>query len=224
MKVIIFGASRLASLLWYCLSQDSTHEVVGFTVDALHRQGVALHGLPLVDFEAVEQHFPPPDHAMIVALGITDMNGLRRARCTAARNKGYSLASYVSSRAMIWPDLKIGDNCLIFDGVILQPFTTLGEGVIVRSGVHISHHNTISDFCFIGPRACLGGSVTIGERCFIGLNAMVCPGVSIGDRCFVAAGATLNRDADGDHMYIGVPARRRPLPTGGSREIAAASS
>lgn len=223
MKVIIFGASRLASLLWYCLTHDSPHEVVAFTVDASHRQAAALHGLPLIDFEAVEQHFPPPDHTMIVALGITDLNALRRARCTAARNKGYKLANYVSSRAMTWPDLDIGDNCLIFDGAILQPFTTLGEGVIVRSGVHISHHNTIGDFCFIGPRVALGGSVTVGERCFFGLNAMVCPGVSIGDRCFVAAGAALNRDADGDHMYIGVPARRRPLPAGASREIAASS-
>ena len=218
--MIIFGASRLASLLWYCLTQDSPHEVVGFTVDASHRQGGALHGLPLIDFEVIEQHFPPPDHGMIVALGVTEMNSLRQARCTAARQKGYKLESYISSRAMTWPDLIMGDNCLIFDGAILQPFTTLGEGVIIRSGVHISHHNTIGDFCYFGPRVCLGGSVTVGNHCFLGLNATVCPRVSIGDRCFVAAGAVLNRDADGDHMYVGAPARRRPLP---AREIASSS-
>ncbi|MCP4383169.1 MAG: acetyltransferase [Hyphomicrobiales bacterium] len=213
MKVVIFGASSLASQLWYLLSHNGSHEVVGFTVDAAFRQADSFHNLPLVDFEIVETVFSPAEHGMFVPVGYADMNGLREARSRTARDKGYRLPSYIASRAMTWPDLDVGDGCLVLDGAIVQPFSSLGEGTSVRSGAVVSHHGTIGDYTYVAPGAVLGGNARIGNRCVIGLNATIISGVTVRDRCFVAAGAVVTKDTEPGRMYLGAPARKRPLPT-----------
>jgi hypothetical protein len=98
MKVIIFGASDLASLAWYVLSHDSPHQVVGFTVDAAYRASDSKHGLPVVPFEDLERFFVPGEAAMIAPLGYRLMHGLAAEKLLAARAHGYTLISYVSAK------------------------------------------------------------------------------------------------------------------------------
>ena len=209
-RVVIFGIGDLASLAWYVLTHDSPHEVAGFTVDAAYVANPMLHDLPVVPFETVEARFPPPEARMIVPVGWRDINGLRASRHRAAKAKGYAFVSYVSSRASVWPDLIVGENCMIFDGAIVQPFARIGDGVIIRSGGFLSHHVTIADNCFLAPRVCLGGGVEVGERCFLGLNATVNPHVKVARCCLIGAGAVVCADTAEDGIYFGVPARRQP--------------
>jgi sugar O-acyltransferase (sialic acid O-acetyltransferase NeuD family) len=208
MKVIIFGAGKFASLAWYCVTHDSSDEVVGFTVDAPFLTEPFLHGLPVVDFATVESHFHPDSHVMLVHVGAPWGSHLRTDKYLAAKSKGYSFATYISSRAMCWPDLKIGENSVIYEGAIVQPFASVGANVIIRSQVHVSHHVEIGDHSFIAAGACLGGCVTVGKRCFVGLNATVRDGIRIAEGCFIAAGAVLTKDTQPDGLYAGVPARR----------------
>ena len=210
-KIVIFGAQPLASQLWYYLTHDSPDEVVGFTVDSAYRQSDRFHDLPLVDFETVELHFAPADHAMIVSLGVTDQNRLREARCVAARRKGYRLGNFIASRAITYPDLSLGDNSVIYDGAVVQPFASIGSGVTIRTGAVVAHHGTIGDYCYLAPRATLGGNVTLESHCFIGLNATIVSGVTVAERCFVAAGAVVTKDTESGYSYLGSPARRRAL-------------
>jgi sugar O-acyltransferase (sialic acid O-acetyltransferase NeuD family) len=209
MKVIIFGNGAFATLAWYCITHDSTDRVVGFTADAAYLKENTLQGLPVVDFANCEEHFPPGDHTMLVHLGPIGMNSLRMSRVESARAKGYKLTRYISSRAVIWPDLQIRENCVIYEGAVVQPFTSIGENVIIRSGVQISHNVLVGDHCFLAIGACLGGGARIGRRCFIGLNATILNGVSVADECLIAAGAVVTTDTEPGGVYVGVPARRR---------------
>ncbi len=208
MKVILFGAGPFTSLAWYCLTHDSEYEVAGFTVDRAYLDRDELHGLPVVDFAEVEQRFPPADYKMLLPVSAERSNGLRMERYLEAKAKGYALITYVSSRAMTWPDLVIGENCMVFEGAILQPFARIGDNTIIRSGCHLSHHVQIADHCFLAPAACLGGGVSIATRSFVGLNATVRNGVNIAERCFIAAGSVVTADTQPDGLYMGVPARR----------------
>ena len=212
MKVVIFGNRNFASLAWYVLTHDSPHEVVGFTVDGIWLTENTLHGMPVVAFEDVERHFPPELIAMIAPLGPRHLNRLREERHRAGQAKGYRFASYVSSRALTWPDLSMGENCMVYEASVVQPFATLGSGVILRSGANVSHHVAIGDNCFIAGGAFIGGAASIGERCFLGLNATIRDGIRIAPRCIVAAGAVVTADTDENGIYVGVPARRRPEP------------
>lgn len=212
MKVVIFGLKQLSSLAWYVLTHDSTHQVVGFTADRAWCSQTRLHDLPVLPIDILEKTFPPSTHAMLIPLGWTRCNGLRAERYADAQSRGYRFVSYLSSRALVWPDLQVGENCLIFEGAIVEPFARIGDNCILRSGCHVSHHAVVGSHSFLAANSVVAGSSVLGERCFLGLNSTVRDGVVVAPRCFVAAGALVTADTEPDSLYVGVPARRRPLP------------
>ncbi|MFA7684946.1 MAG: acetyltransferase [Syntrophales bacterium] len=207
--LVVFGHTPLASLAWYCLTHDSAYEVAAFTVNRSYLQGKATHeGLPVVPFEELEQKFPPASFGILIPLGYHAINGLRRSRFEQARAMGYPAATYISSRAIVWPDLNLGRNCLVYEGTVIQPFSRIGDNVIIRSHVHISHHCTIGSHVFIAAGTVLGGGVTIGEQAFVGLGAIIRDGVTIAARSFIGAGAVVIADTEPDAVYVGNPARK----------------
>lgn len=82
----------------------------------------------------------------------------------------------------------------------------------MRTGALVSHHARISDHCFIAAHAVVAGNTFIGERCVVGLNSTVRDGVSVTERCLVAAGAVITKDTLPGGVYMGVPAKRSPVP------------
>lgn len=208
MDVVIFGSGGFASLYWHALVNDSPHRVVGFTVDRDYLNDSMIHGLPVVAFDEVEQRFDPAHCGMLIAVGWHKENGLRAEKQTEAVAKGYTPVSYISSRSFVWPDLEMGEGCMIFEGAIVQPFARLGNGVILRSGCNISHHVEIGDFSFISAHVAVGGGARLGARCFVGLNATIRDNVTIGERSLIGAAAYIPRDLE--------PGSRCSGPVGGS--------
>jgi sugar O-acyltransferase (sialic acid O-acetyltransferase NeuD family) len=212
MKVVIFGNKKYASLAWFLLTHDSPYEVVGFTVDGAYLTENTRHGLPVTAFEEVENYFPPESIAMIAPLGAQNLNRLREEKHRAGKAKGYRFISYVSSRALTWPDLTIGENCILSEASMVRPFARLGNGVVLSPGSCVSHHVEIGDNCFLAGEACIGGAANVGERCFLGLNSTIRDGITIASRCLIAAGAVVTADTEENGIYVGVPAKRRLEP------------
>jgi sugar O-acyltransferase (sialic acid O-acetyltransferase NeuD family) len=211
--VVIFGNGGIASLAWYCLTHDSPHKVLAFTLnqDYLHQSitGDPTHeGLPLVPFEQLASMYPAEQVSLLLALGNREINGLRRARYDQAKAMGYSLLTYVSSRAITWPDLRTGDNCMVYEQTVIQPFATIGNNVIIRSSVHVSHHCEIGNHCYIAPGVTLSGNVKLGEQVFLGVGSVVRDGVTLADRTFVGAGSVVVADTEPGCAYVGNPARK----------------
>lgn len=214
-SVVILGTGELAQLAHFYFTHDSRRRVAGFTVDGAYATSSEAYGLPLVPFEELEARFPPDRVDLFVAIGYSNLNSIRAERCANARARGYRLASYISSRASIWPDLQHGDNCLIMEGNVIQPFVKLGSGIIMFCSSLISHHVEIGDYCFIGSEATVSGGVRIGANSFIGVNATIRDHVTVGRDCIIGAGGLIFRDtADGSgHVEAGtkdsgIPSRR----------------
>ena len=208
LPVVVFGAHVMASLTAYCLANDSGRQIAGFTVDAEYCQNHTYDDLPLVKFEDLEATFPPHAYELIIPLGPISINSLRRKRYMQAKQRGYRFASYISSRASVWRSSAIGENSLIFENAIIQPFATVGDNVIIRAGANIGHHGRVGDHTFIASGATFGGRVSVGEQVFVGLGAVIRDGISIADRTLVGAGAVLVASTESDGVYIGNPARR----------------
>src|SRR5579862_848975 len=184
--VVIFGAGKVADVLYHHLSDDDRYRVVAFTTDAPHvPSSGTFNGLPVVPFEAVAKSYPPASHEMLVAVGYHDLNALRKEKYDAAKAQGYKLASYVSKRAGVGSWLKMGDNCIILDNAIIEPGVVLGSNVVVWSGVLVGHHSTIDDHAWVAGQAVLGGSARLGQRCFVGLGAIIAHEVEVGEQSFL---------------------------------------
>lgn len=218
-KLVIYGAGDIAQLAKYYFSSDSEYEVVAFCVDRSHFTQVEFMGLPVVVFEEVEVFYPSTEYEMFVAFSYSKLNKVREDRYFAAKDKGYELASYVSSRTSMLNQGKIGDNCFILEDNTVQPFVELGSNVTLWSGNHIGHHSKIKDHCFIASHVVISGGVEVGERCFIGVNATVRDHVTIGAMCVIGAGALILSDAETLGVYVGTATERSKVPSNKLRKI-----
>src|ERR1700674_3388782 len=97
-KVIIFGMADFASLAHFYLKYDTRHEVVAFSVSSQYMPSdKSFEGLPVVEFEEVENKYPASDYAFFAPLSPRKMNRLREGIYNQIKAKGYQLMSYVSS-------------------------------------------------------------------------------------------------------------------------------
>lgn len=211
--LVIFGCGDIAQLANYYFITDSNYEVVAFTVDATYIKESEFCGLPVVAFEDVAKNYPPDSYDFFVALSYSKLNAVRKEKFLAAKQMGYKLVSFISSRATVLNEGRIGENCFIFEDNTIQPFVTIGNNVTLWSGNHIGHHSVIHDHTFIASHVVISGGVEIGEQCFVGVNATLRDQIKIGDRCVVGAGALLQADAAPEGVYIGTATERSKVPS-----------
>lgn len=202
-KVVVFGNTRWAELVHFYLTHDSPFEVAGFTVDPQYIQSPTFAGLPVVPFDTVERVFPPTENSMLVAVSYQQMNALRKEKYCKAKAKGYELITYISSKTTTWPDLRIGENCLVVENSSLNPFVKIGNNVTIGAHVLIGHHAVIHDHCFIAPGTVILGSVEVGSSCVIGAGSTIREKVKIASKCMVGAGVTITADTKEGGVYIG---------------------
>lgn len=208
--LILFGAGDIAELAHFYFSREAGRQVAGFCVDGAYLREDSFLGLPVVAFEEVAARFAPADHDMFIALAYARMNDLRAEKLAAAEAAGYGLTSYISSRATVLNDGRIGPNAFVQEDVTIQPFVTIGRNVTLWAGATISHHSTIGDNVFVAPNAVVSGGVKVGDNCFLGVNSTVRNHVTLGARCVIGAGAVLRHDAAAGGVYRAPGAERLP--------------
>lgn len=207
--VVIFGTGDFARIAACYLAADSPHEVAAFTVHARFLPSEAtLRGLPIVAFEELQDRYPPELFSMFVAIGFSRVNRARAEIYEQCKARGYSLITYVNSRATDWDETQIGENTFIFEDNVIQPFVTIGDDVILWSGNHIGHDVTIDDHVFIASHAVISGNCTIGSHCFIGVNATFRDGIKVAPHCVIGAAAVIMHDTQEGDVYA---VRNTPL-------------
>src|ERR1700682_69443 len=206
-RLVIFGSGDIARLAHHYFTRDSDHEVIAFTVDEQYRQGDAFLDLPLVPFEEVVETYPPSEYKMFVALSYAGMNKLRAKKYHQAKQYGYELVSYVSSRCSFLTGNPIGDNCFILEDNTIQPFVKIGNNVTLWSGNHIGHDAVIEDHCFLASHIVVSGYVRIRNSCFIGVNATLRNSITIAPETLIGAGAIIMQDTVEQGVYL--PERAR---------------
>ena len=212
-KLIIFGAGELAEVASYYFSNDTEREIACFSVDGEYLNEDSFSGHPVVPFEEVAAVYPSSEYDLFVAVGYSGINKLRQEKCLASREKGYELASYVSSKATLFSNLVHGWNCFILEDNTIQPFSSIGNGVTLWSGNHIGHHSTIGDFSFISSHVVISGGVAIGGRSFIGVNVTLNDHITIGERCVIGSGALVTKDLEDESVITSEPSKLSKVPS-----------
>ena len=202
-KLVIVGDSAFAEIAYEYFTHDSPHEVVAFCVEREFLTRETLFGLPVVAMDEMEARYRPGDHYFYAALVYTQMNRLRTRLYHRMKALGYAPASYVSSRAFVWPNVQLGEHCFIFEDNTVQPFVRIGDNVVLWSGNHIGHHSGIGDHCFISSHVVVSGFCEVGTSCFIGVNATFGNNLTVGNDCLIGSGALIARDVPEDTLVKG---------------------
>lgn len=201
-KVVIFGLSNIAECAYEYFTHDSEYDVCAFCVDAAYIDSSQkeLFGLPIISLEAVTCLYPPQEYDFFVAIGSQKLNRVRTEKAQVLKKMGYGLASYVSSKANIWPNVELGEHVFIQEDNTIQPFVRIGNNVVLWAGNHIGHASTIEDNCFIASHVVVSGHCSIGENSFIGVNVTLADTVRIGRDNFIGMGACVVRDTADDQL------------------------
>ena len=205
-KLVIIGAGEFAEIAYEYFTYDSAYEVVAFSVEQKYLDKSCLCGLPVVEFETLELHYPPKDFMVFTAITSTLLNTVRTKLYRLAKQKGYEFATYISTKSFVWRNAKIGENTFIFEDNTIQPFTEVGNNVVMWSGNHIGHRSVIKDNCFISSHTVISGYCEIGENSFLGVNCAVADNIKIARDNFIALGSVINKDTEENKIYRGNPA------------------
>ena len=189
-KVIIYGISHQAQQLKYLLEAENAADICAFVVDAEYNTTNEILGLPVYNFEGIEQFFPPDMYMIVLSFGYRNMVKNRQEKFMACKEKGYQLYTYISNKATVLTE-QIGEGSLVYPMCFIAPFVSLGKGNFLENGTSIAHHTEIKDFCFFAPNTSICGDVKIESNCFFGSNCTVAGSAHIEERTLVAAGAVL---------------------------------
>lgn len=217
-KLVIFGIGEQAEMAYYYFTNDSKYEVVAFSVDKSFIDKKELFDLPIVPFEDIEKFFPKNEYEFFIAIGYNKINKLRTEKYLSCKEKGYKIASYVSSRASIFTN-KIGENTFILEDNTIQPYVIIGDNVTLWSGNHIGHHSVIKSNCFIASHVVISGGCEIGENTFIGVNATLRDHIKIGKSNVIGAGALILNDTEDSKVFMANQTEVSKVPSNRLRRI-----
>jgi sugar O-acyltransferase (sialic acid O-acetyltransferase NeuD family) len=201
-SIVIFGAGDIAQLAKYYFDKDSNYKVLAFTVDEAYKKSDSFEGLPIVSFEDVVLKYPPSEYLMFVAISYAKMNSVREQKYLEAKNKGYTLVSYISSKCSFMSQFQPGDNCFILEDNTIQPFVKIGNNVTLWSGNHIGHHSVIEDHNFISSHVVISGHCHIKSNCFLGVNATLHNDVIVEKGNLIGAGAIITKTTGIEDVWL----------------------
>lgn len=206
-KIIIVGDGEFAEIAYEYFTYDSPFNVAAFAVEKQYITKNSLYELPVIAFEEIEQLYSPKKYKIFTAITFTKLNRVRTRLYEEAKSKGYNFVSYVSSKAFVWRNAKIGENCFIFENTNIQHNAEIGNNVVLWSGDHVCHRTKIKDNCFLGSNVVISGYCEVGKNSFLGANSTFVNNISIGDNSFVAAGALITKSYGDNLLLKGSPAK-----------------
>jgi sugar O-acyltransferase (sialic acid O-acetyltransferase NeuD family) len=212
-KLIIFGSGQIAELANFYFAKDSDLDVVAFTVDPEFAKDSTFCGKPVVPLNEIASRYPAAEHAAFVAVSYSGLNSLRAAKCKSMQDAGYSLASYISSKASVLTEYPIGANCFLLEDNTVQPFVRIGHNVTLWSGNHIGHHSMIEDNVFISSHVVVSGNVVIGRNSFVGVNSTIHDGVKVGAANVIGAGSLIDADTLDQSVFRETATEKSRVPS-----------
>jgi sugar O-acyltransferase (sialic acid O-acetyltransferase NeuD family) len=220
-KVIIFGTGGFAQIVYLYLKKAdlSFIEVVAFSANEWLVKDKMLHGLPVIPFESIEKVYPAKEYNMFIAVGYSELNRKRARFFEEAKDKGYSMISYVHPSTIINEEFEMGENCFIFENNVIQPYVKLEDDVIIWTGNVISHHTTIMKHCFIVSHAAIAGNTVIEPYCFVGMNATIRNGVRIARECVIGAGSVILNSTNEREVYAAHSTTKLDITSNRLREL-----
>jgi sugar O-acyltransferase (sialic acid O-acetyltransferase NeuD family) len=204
-KLILFGDSAFAEIAYEYFTYDSEYEVVAFTVSQEFLKKDNLMGIPVIAFEELENLYKPGLYEMHIALVYNNLNRIRIKFYNEAKEKGYILANYISSKSFVWRNVSIGDNCFVFEDNTIQPFVKIGNNNVFWSGNHIGHHSSIGSHNFISSHVVISGFCSIGDANFMGVNATMANNLSIGKDCLIGSAVHIVKSVKDGSLIKGTP-------------------
>ena len=197
------GKSIYYNIMWANAKADDKHEerpynLLGFIndiPDALDGSGIDA---PILG--SISDWYPKGDELYI--MGTADPKAKEKL-ATMLKERGCRFISFVSPNAVVPPDLKMGEGCVVEAyrigcGVKLGDFVSVNASMLM-SGAKIDDYSTTTGFTVIE-------NAYVGKSVFVGSHAVIADGVSVGNNAKIGIGSIVTKDVPDEATVFGVPA------------------
>ncbi|WP_455436903.1 hypothetical protein [Hungatella hathewayi] len=96
-------------------------------------------------------------------------------------------------------------------GAVINPDVRIGQGCIINTCTSVDHDCTIGEFVHVSIGAHIAGTVTNGNNTWVGAGATISNNIEITSDCRIGAGAVVVNNLMETDTYIGIPARRMDM-------------
>lgn len=136
-----------------------------------------------------------------------------RAVCTPIQ---IGVGTFVRADVRMSPSARVGRNCSIFEGVIVEDDVVIGDRVIIKNQAKISEHVIVGNDTFIGSDVVIHGHLSgsetpqqtkIGRNVYLGDGVEVLANVIIGDFAVIGAGVLVAKSVPDHAVLSGTPAQ-----------------
>lgn len=207
-KLIIYGVGKFADFISYSFMNDSEYTVVAQCVEAdyLSKTAGIKKEFPLVDFDTLEHNYDPTEYDLFITAGNDE---IRERIYKIAKQKGYFLATYISTHAVCPSNLEIGDNVFIGEGTFIQPYVTIDSNTFIIAS-KLGHHSKIGKNSLFSV-CLLGAEVEVGDNSFIGLNATIKPKIKIGSKNIIGMNCNITSNTEDKSVFSQQGTKKRAL-------------
>lgn len=206
-RVVIVGTGEMAAIAFEYFRHDTPHDVVAFSAEAPFITSEDYYGLPVVPLEQLAIAYPADRNRTFVAVSFVQLNRVRRRLYHTVKAAGFACISYVSSHAVVAPDVQIGENTFVQEHVALQHGACIGDNVYLGSGTCVGYRAVMEPDSFSSAHVTIGDLCTVGRGSFVGAGSCVADGCSVAEDCIIGAGAVVLKDTEARRVYLGNPAR-----------------
>ncbi len=205
-RVVILGAGGHARVVADALAAAG-FSVAGVLTPDRPAGSRTVWGAPVLGDDGHLARLDPAETRLANGIGSTRDTGPRRAVFLRARDAGFDFPPIVHPRAVLAPDVVVGDGAQVMAGAVVQTGCVIGANVIVNTAATVDHDGRLGDHAHVAPGAVLSGGVTVGAGAHIGTGAVVIQNIRIGDAALVPAGAVVIGDV-ADAGSAPAPAQR----------------
>ena len=194
-NIIIWGNSNFAELIYNYIKTDNRYTVAAFCVDDKYALSQNFCDLPLIKYSQLKS-FPPSKYKFFVAIGYTKINSVRKEVYMRLKELNYEFISYIHPSNIIANNSQVGENCMLLENNVIEPYAIIEDNVFIWGNSFISHNIKIKKHSFVAAGTVIGGYTEIGEESFIGLNTTLKDKINIGKKCLIGAGSIILKNLE----------------------------
>ena len=207
--LIVIGNGSFSKLLSYYVTECGERQIVAFSVDSAYidrkEMDTSSGTVNVFPFESIEKMFPPDRFEVILGIGYSNMNQVRRDMFLRCKKKGYRVASFIHPTAVIAKNVEMGEGNIILEQSVIQPFVMLGRGNLIWHSVKIAHDGVVGSFNTLCQNTSIAGASCVEDNCFFGNSCTVFGGLTIAESTLIGAGAIVKRSTKSYEAIV--PAR-----------------
>jgi sugar O-acyltransferase (sialic acid O-acetyltransferase NeuD family) len=208
-KVIIFGSSYQANVIFSELQRFKEFKVIGFCDDKIPTNKLINTKYKLKNLGKFREVSKKINDNVKGIIGIGE-NKLRKKivkECYIIKKK-FKWINLISKNAIIDKNVTIGEGSVVLSGSVIRNDVKIGNHCLINSSCSIDHDTIISDFASCGPGVIMGGNVFLGNSSFIGIGSTVKHSIKMDQNVFIGGHSYVNKDCKKGFLYYGSPIKK----------------